>query len=44
MEEEFEVINPVYIQNRIYTIRGMQVMLDRDLSQIYGVKSTRLRE
>ena len=32
------------IQHQIYTIRGLQVMLDRDLAIIYGVKSTRLRE
>jgi hypothetical protein len=32
------------IQNRIYTIRGLQVMIDRDLASIYGVKPTRLRE
>lgn len=25
------------IQNKIYTIRGVQVMLDRDLAQLYGV-------
>lgn len=32
------------IQNKIYTIRGLQVMIDRDLAEIYGVKSIRLRE
>ena len=32
------------IQNRIFTIRNMQVMMDRDLANIYGVKSIRLRE
>ena len=32
------------ILNQIYTIRGLQVMLDRDLAMIYGVKSIRLRE
>lgn len=32
------------IQNQIYTIRGCQVMLDRDLASIYGVKAIRLRE
>jgi hypothetical protein len=29
---------------KIYTIRGVQVMLDRDLAFFYGVKSIRLRE
>ncbi|MBA3046426.1 MAG: ORF6N domain-containing protein [Candidatus Thermoplasmatota archaeon] len=31
------------IQNRIHTIRGVQVMLDRDLAELYEVKSVRLR-
>jgi len=32
------------IQNTIYTIRGVQVMLDKDLAIFYGVKPIRLRE
>ena len=32
------------IQHRIYTIRGLQVMLDRDLAEMYGVKAIRLRK
>ena len=32
------------IKNKIYTIRSKQVMLDRDLAQLYGVKPIRLRE
>ncbi|NQE46477.1 hypothetical protein C5S31_10690 [ANME-1 cluster archaeon GoMg2] len=32
------------IQSRIYTIRDVQVMLDRDLAIFYGVKPIRLRE
>lgn len=32
------------LQNRIYTIRGMQVMLDKDLAKLYCVKPIRLRE
>ena len=34
----------VDIQSKIYTIRGVQVMLDRDLADFYEVKSIRLRE
>jgi hypothetical protein len=34
----------VNIESKIYTIRGVQVMLDRDLAVLYGVKSIRLRE
>ena len=32
------------IKDRIYSIRGYQVMLDRDLAELYGVKPFRLRE
>ena len=32
------------IKNKIYTIRGMQVMLDRDLAELYEVEPRRLRE
>ena len=37
-------LQPIHLQNRIYTIRDLQVMLDRDLAMIYGVKAIRLRE
>ena len=37
-------MNGLDIQNRIFTIRNMQVMMDRDLANIYGVKPVRLRE
>ncbi len=32
------------IRSRIYTVRGVQIMLDRDLAVLYGVKPIRLRE
>ncbi|MBU4032487.1 MAG: ORF6N domain-containing protein [Candidatus Thermoplasmatota archaeon] len=32
------------IQSRIHTIRGVQVMLDSDLAQLYGVEAKRLNE
>ena len=32
------------IQSRIYAVRGVQVMLDKDLAIFYGVKPIRLRE
>lgn len=32
------------IRNRIYLLRGSQVMLDKDLAQLYEVKAIRLRE
>ncbi len=32
------------ILNKIYIIRGQKVMLDEDLSEIYGVETKRLNE
>jgi phage regulator Rha-like protein len=32
------------ITNRIYTIRGMRVMLDRDLAELYGVETKALKQ
>ena len=32
------------IRSRILTIRGVQVMLDRDLAELYGVPTRRLNE
>ena len=32
------------IDDRIYTIRGVQVMLDEDLAKLYQVESKRLNE
>lgn len=40
---EISVINEETI-NKIFTIRGMQVMLDRDLAELYGVEPKRLGE
>lgn len=39
-----ELVQVSKIEKRIYTIRGMQVMLDRDLAELYSVKPIRLRE
>ena len=33
-----------FIKSRIFTIRGVQVMLDRDLAELYGVETKRLNE
>ena len=41
---EFDIIKTEDIQKRIYTVRGIQVMLDRDLAVFYAVKPIRLRE
>jgi len=32
------------IKSKIFTIRGLQVMLDRDLAELYGVATKRLNE
>jgi len=37
-------INSEAIQNKIYTIRNLQVMLDRDLAELYGVETKRINE
>jgi hypothetical protein len=41
---EGDLIIPEVIRSKIHTIRGVQVMLDRDLAVFYGVKAIRLRE
>jgi len=38
------IIDDMNIQNKIYTIRGFQVMLDSDLAQLYGVETKRINE
>jgi hypothetical protein len=37
-------VSPEKVQGRILAIRGMQVMLDRDLAELYGVPVKRLNE
>jgi len=32
------------IMNKIYVIRGLKVMIDRDLAELYGVETKRLKE
>jgi len=44
MSHEVSIINSNELQNKIFTIRGLQVMMDRDLAELYGVKAIRLRE
>jgi phage regulator Rha-like protein len=39
-----KIISDESVMNKIYMIRGKKVMLDRDLAELYGVKSIRLRE
>jgi len=44
MNHEVNIIVSNDIQHRIFTIRDLQVMLDRDLEEIYGVENKRLNE
>ena len=32
------------VVNKIYVIRGQKIMLDRDLAELYGVETKRLKE
>ena len=38
------LVNNQNIQNKIYTIRGVQVMLDNDLAYMYEVETKQLTE
>ena len=44
MKEQKELMVMDSICNRVYTIRGQQVMLDYDLAEIYGYEVKRLNE
>lgn len=44
MEEKMELMKVDNIHNRVYMIRGQQVMLDVDLAEIYGYDVKRLNE
>ena len=39
-----KLVKTEHIQNKIFTIRGMQVMLDRDLAELYGVETKVLNQ
>lgn len=36
---EFSLIDEAFLKSRIYTIRGLKVMLDADLAEIYGYET-----
>ena len=38
------IINENSIKDKIYTVRNMQVMLDRDLAELYCVETKRINE
>lgn len=43
MSKELTLTN-AHIENLIFTIRGVQVMLDNDLAEMYGVSTARINE
>lgn len=44
MEEIIAKVESVLIENRIFTVRGKQVMIDRDLAELYDVSTKRINE
>ena len=42
--EKLEMSESQSVEEKINTIRGKQVMLDKDLAQLYGVETKRLNE
>jgi phage regulator Rha-like protein len=44
MQNELSILTSNEIENRIFTIRGLQIMLDSHLAEMYGVESKRLNE
>lgn len=44
MSKKIALLDKQQIKDRIYTIRGVQVMLDSDLAELYGVEAKRLNE
>jgi ORF6N domain. len=44
VKSEFSLIDENLLKSRIYTIRGVKVMLDADLAEIYGYSTGRFNE
>ena len=44
MNDVLDTVADKNIEDRIYVVRGKQVMLDRDLAELYGVETKRLNE
>ena len=38
-KKEIVIVNEQSLRNKIYVIRGQQVMLDSDLAEIYGYET-----
>ena len=39
-----QIVPDEVVMSKIYLLRGQKVMLDRDLSELYGVETKRLKE
>jgi hypothetical protein len=44
MDNQLPLIPDEEIRHKIHVLRGLKVILDKDLAEMYGVKPTRLRE
>ncbi len=44
MEENNQIINNIVVDDKIFIIRGIQVMIDKDLAELYDVPTKRLNE
>ena len=44
MENEISILEENSIRSKIHVIRGQQVMLDRDLAELYGVETKVLNQ
>ncbi|MBR5033665.1 MAG: ORF6N domain-containing protein [Treponema sp.] len=44
MENEISILEDNSIRSKIHIIRGQQVMIDRDIAELYGVETKRLNE
>ena len=44
MENEISILEENSIRSKIHVIRGQQVMIDRDIAELYGVETRRLNE
>lgn len=44
MESEFQLVTTKEVEQRIVSVRGLQVLVDRDVAALYGVETKRINE
>jgi hypothetical protein len=44
MKDELQIVDNQILQEKIHTIRGLAVILDRDLAELYNVETKRINE